>query len=82
MDVKDLLNSSNLTFDNIFSNVFNYFTVSYKRFIKFAKPKFVLSDLESLLNNVVNISALNTQSRSALLSNITYFSLKNGAPFS
>lgn len=60
-------------------DLFSYLTISYKRFIKATKPTFVLSDLENSLTDLLISADAGISSRRALVSNVTYFALKNGA---
>lgn len=76
-DIRDILLNTN--FDFLFNSIFNYLTVSYKQFIRTTKPSFLLSDLEHSLADLVRSTTFNPKSRNSLLSNITYFALKNGA---
>lgn len=76
-DIRDILLNTNSDF--FFNNIFNYLTVSYKQFIRTTKPSFVLTDLEYSLVDLIHSATFNPKSRNSLLSNITYFALKNGA---
>lgn len=79
-DIRDLLFSGNFQNDQIIEKLFSYISVSASEFVKFSKPSFVLEEFEGLLNELFQFSKLsNSKSRNALLSNITYFSLRHGA---
>ncbi len=69
-----------LNSDELVQTVFDYLTVSSLEFTKFSKPGFVLGDFEILLSELFKTTeSTNSKSRSALLSNITHFALRNGA---
>jgi len=79
-DIRDLTFSGNFNENEIVEKLFSYISITASEFVKFAKPSFVLEDLENLLSEVFKSSNLtNSRSRNALLSNITYFSLRHGA---
>ena len=80
LDIRDFLFSNELNSDELVQTVFDYLTVSSLEFTKFSKPGFVLGDFEILLSELFKTTeSTNSKSRSALLSNITHFALRNGA---
>jgi hypothetical protein len=78
-DIRALFLNSNFSIENSFNEVFSYLTVSFKQFIRATKPAFVLAELERSFSNLLMSGNASDKSRQALLSNIVYFSLKNGA---
>lgn len=78
-DIRDLLSTSKLNFEDSLNELFSYLTVSYKRFIKATKPSFVFNDLERSLSQLLISADASPKSRNTLLSNITYFAIKHGA---
>lgn len=80
MDIRDFLSlNSTKNSINLINLLFNFLTISTLEFTKFSKPGFVLNDFESLLNQLIKSESINFKARSALISNISYFALKNGA---
>jgi len=79
-DIRDLLFSGNFQNDQIIEKLFSYVSISASEFVKFSKPSFVLEEFENLLSELFQFTkSSNSKSKNALLSNITYFSLRHGA---
>lgn len=79
-DIRDFAFSGNFSETQIVEKLFSYISINASEFVKFAKPSFVLEELENLLSELFKSSNLNnSRARNALLSNITYFSLRHGA---
>ena len=80
LDVRDLLFVENIAKTDAIDKLFSNLSVSAAEFVKFTKPTFVLSEFERILADIFRTSNVtNDKSKKALLSNITYFSLKHGA---
>ena len=79
-DVRDFIATPLNSQTDFINRIFENLTVSSKEFAKFTRPDFVLDEFESLVKQMFNIRSISTvASRQALLSHITYFSLRYGA---
>ena len=79
-DVRDILFNEKFSTSNAIEKIFSNLSVAAAEFVKFTKPTFVLSEFEKVLGDIFKTSNLaNDKSKKALLSNITYFSLRHGA---
>jgi len=82
LDVRDFLFAENFTTTGSVEKLFSNLSVAAVEFVKFTKPTFVLGEFERMLSDVFknsNSNSASDKSKKALLSNITYFSLRHGA---